>query len=74
MQRGLGHLRDVTRSILNQNRLDRAGHALHPEDFENLRLLFEPEAHSRSQVLDWQVQAGAAALVTQPAAPFGRSR
>lgn len=69
MQRGLGHLRDVTRAILDQNRLDRAGQPLRPEDFEDLRLLFEPEAHSRSQVLDWQVQAGAAALAGQPAAP-----
>lgn len=69
MQRGLGHLRDVTRAILDQNRLDRAGQPLRPEDFEDLRLLFEPEAHSRSQLLDWQVQAGAAALAGQPAAP-----
>lgn len=69
MQRGLGHLRDVTRAILDQNRLDRAGQPLRPEDFEDLRLLFEPEAQSRSQVLDWQVQAGAAALAVQPAAP-----
>lgn len=69
MQRGLGHLRDVTRAILDQNRLDRAGQPLRPEDFEDLRLLFEPEAHSRSQVLDWQVQAGAASLASQPAAP-----
>ena len=67
--RGLGHLRDVTRAILDQNRLDRAGQTLRPEDFEDLRLLFEPEVHSRSQVLDWQVQAGAAALAGQPAAP-----
>lgn len=69
MQRGLGHLRDVTRAILDQNRLDRAGQPLRPEDFEDLRLLFEPEAHSRSQLLDWQVQAGAPALASQPAAP-----
>ncbi len=69
MQRGLGHLREVTRAILDQNRLDRAGQPLRPEDFEDLRLLFEPEAHSRSQVLDWQVQVGAAALAGQPAAP-----
>lgn len=69
MQRGLGHLRDVTRAILDQNRLDRAGQPLRPEDFEDLRLLFEPEVHSHSQSLDWQVKAGAAALAMQPAAP-----
>lgn len=69
MQRGLGHLRDVTRAILDQNRLDRAGQPLRPEDFEDLRLLFKPEVHSRSQDLDWWVKAGAAALASQPAAP-----
>ena len=51
-----------------------AGDTIHtyadrPEDFENLRLLFEPEAQSRSQVLDWLAQAEAAALAGQPAAP-----
>jgi signal transduction histidine kinase len=69
MQRGLAHLRDVTRAILEQNRLDRAGQPLRPEDFEDLRLLFEPEAHARNLALDWQVQAGAPALAGQPAAP-----
>lgn len=69
MQRGLGHLRDVTRAMLDQNRLDRAGQPLRAEDFEDLRLLFEPEAHSRNIALAWEVQAGAAALASQPAAP-----
>lgn len=69
MQRGLGHLRDVTRAMLDQNRLDRAGQPLRPEDFEDLRLLFEPEAHSRNLALEWEVAAGAEALASQPAAP-----
>ncbi len=69
MQRGLAHLRDVTRAMLDQNRLDRAGQVLRPEDFEDLRLLFEPEAHRRNLALAWEVQAGAAALASQPAAP-----
>lgn len=69
MQRGLGHLRDVTRAMLDQNRLDRAGQPLRPEDFEDLRLLFEPEAHSRNLALEWEVEAGAEALASQPAAP-----
>jgi signal transduction histidine kinase len=67
MQRGLAHLRDVTRAILDQNRLDRAGQPLRPEDFEDLRLLYEPEAHSRNLVLTWEVKAGAAALAGQVA-------
>ncbi len=69
MQRGLAHLRDVTRAMLDQNRLDRAGQPLRLEDFEDLRLLFEPEAQSRNLALTWEVQAGAAALASQPAAP-----
>jgi signal transduction histidine kinase len=69
MQRGLMHLRDVTRAILDQNRLDRAGQPLRPEDFEDLRLLFEPEAASRAQVLDWTVAAEAGDLARLPAAP-----
>ncbi|KAB2884099.1 MAG: HAMP domain-containing histidine kinase [Albidovulum sp.] len=68
MQRGLSHLREVTRAILHQNRLDRAGQRLGPEDFEDLRLLFEPEALSRKQTLDWQIEAASAVLATQPAA------
>jgi len=69
MQRGLVHLREVTRAILDQNRLDRAGQVLRPEDFEDLRLLFAPEAQSRDQALDWRIEAGAEALASQPAAP-----
>jgi signal transduction histidine kinase len=69
MQRGLAHLRDVTRAMLDQNRLDRAGQPLRPEDFEDLRLLFEPEAASRRQVLEWDMGAGPASLSLLPAAP-----
>ena len=69
MQRGLGHLREVTRAILDQNRLDRAGQPLRPEDFDDLRLLFSPEAQSREQSLDWRIDAGADALASQPATP-----
>jgi signal transduction histidine kinase len=69
MQRGLTHLRDVTRAMLDQNRLDRAGQPLRPEDFEDLKLLFEPEATSRGQQLDWEIGAGRASLALFPAAP-----
>ena len=37
MLRGLSHLRDVTRAILDENRLDRIGQALRREDLEDLR-------------------------------------
>ena len=35
MQRGLSHLRDVTRAILDENRLGRVGQSLRPEDLED---------------------------------------
>ncbi|MDP5306166.1 sensor histidine kinase [Paracoccus spongiarum] len=69
IQRGLSHLRDVSRAILDQNRLDRAQQPLCPEDLDDLRLLFGPEAASSAQSLDWRVAADAAALGRHPAAP-----
>ncbi len=69
MQRGLSHLRDVTRAILDQNRLDRVGQTLRPEDLEDLKLLFEPEVARRHQTLIWQVDAGLAELARLPAGP-----
>jgi signal transduction histidine kinase len=69
IQRGLAHLRDVSRAILDQNRLDRAEQPLRPEDFEDLHLLFGPEAAARGQTLDWHIAAEAAALGRHPAAP-----
>lgn len=69
MQRGLSHLRDVTRAILDENRLDRAGQSLRSEDLEDLKLLFEPEIVSRAQGLTWNVKAGSADLARFPAAP-----
>ena len=62
-------MREVTRAILDQNRLDRVGRPLRPEDFEDLRLLFSPEAQSREQSLEWRIEAGADALASQPATP-----
>lgn len=66
--RGLTHLRDVARAILDQNRLDRTGQPLRGVDFEDLRLLFEPEATSREQRLKWQIMAGDATLAALPSA------
>ncbi|QYZ72151.1 HAMP domain-containing histidine kinase (plasmid) [Neotabrizicola shimadae] len=70
MLRGLSHLRDVTRAILDENRLDRIGQALRREDMEDLRLLFEPEVSSRAQSLNWKVEAGLDELARFPAAPL----
>ncbi len=69
MLRGLGHLRDVAQAMLDQNRLDRTGEPLRRVDFEDLRLLFEPEVTGRSQCLAWQVAAGDATLAALPATP-----
>ena len=68
IQRGLVHLRDVSRAILDQNRLDRAGQPLCAEDFEDLRLLYEPEAAHRGHVLDWRIAAAPEAMAALPAA------
>ncbi|MGC9369750.1 MAG: sensor histidine kinase [Paracoccaceae bacterium] len=69
LERGLVHLKDVSRAILDENRLDRAGLPLRPTDFDDLKLLFEPEAARKGQSLDWQVQADAADMSSLPAAP-----
>ena len=57
IDRGLRHLRDVARTTLDQNRLDRLGVALSREDFDDLHILFEPEARRRGLQLDWRVNA-----------------
>jgi signal transduction histidine kinase len=69
MLRGLTHLRDVARAILEQNRLDRSGQPLRAVDFEDLRLLFEPEVASREQRLVWFITAGDETLAALPSAP-----
>jgi signal transduction histidine kinase len=69
MLRGLQHMRDVSRAILDQNRLDRSGNPLQAVDFEDLRLLFEPEVASREQTLHWQIAAGDKTLATLLSAP-----
>lgn len=69
VDRGLRHLRDVSRVILEENRLDRSGRPLSVTDFEDLRLLFEPETTRRRQRLDWTVSAGNESLSSFPSAP-----
>jgi len=69
LERGLVHLKDVSQAILDENRLDRVGLPLRQTDFDDLKLLFEPEAARKGQSLDWQVEADATDLATLPAAP-----
>lgn len=69
LERGLMHLKDVSQAILEENRLDRVGLALRPMDFDDLKLLFEPEAARKGQRLDWQVRADSDDLSSLPAGP-----
>jgi signal transduction histidine kinase len=69
LDRGLRHLRDVSRVILEENRLDRSGRRLSGADFEDLRLLFEPETTRRGQRLDWTVVRDDPVLRRLPSAP-----
>lgn len=55
LDRGLRHLRDVTRVTLDQNRLDHDDRYLKAEDFEDLKLLIQPEVSRLMLDLDWSV-------------------
>jgi len=69
LTRGLGHMRDVARATLDQNRLDRVGLRLTKEDFDDLRILIRPEAVRKSQSLEWLIDADEHALSEFAAAP-----
>ncbi len=69
LDRGLRHLGEVSRAILEENRIDRSGRALALSDFEDLRLLFEPETTRRGQRLEWRVEARDDALRCLHSAP-----
>jgi len=66
LKRGLGHMRDVARATLDLNRLDLEGAVLAAEDFQDLKLLIEPEISRQQQRLGWEVGEIACTL---PAAP-----
>lgn len=69
VNRGLRHLRDVSRVILEENRLDRSGRPLSTTDFEDLRVLFEPETSRRHQRLDWDITVVEDTVSRFPSAP-----
>ena len=68
LHRGLGHLRDVARATLEQNRLDRQGAELSLDDFDDLHVLMHPETARRFQTLDWKVTVEPDSLRGFPAA------
>jgi len=70
LTRGLGHLRDVARATLDQNRIDHSGAALSREDFEDLHLLIGPENLRHSQTLDWDIDADNKTLTQFVAVPI----
>lgn len=70
LDRGLNHLRDVTQAILDENRRDRSDRPLARADFDDLKLLFEPETKRLSQSLDWQVYGTEAEIADWPSAPI----
>jgi signal transduction histidine kinase len=69
IDRGLRHLRDVSRVILEENRIDRSGRSLSSADFEDLRLLFETETTRRGQGLEWRIDGGNDTLQCYPSGP-----
>lgn len=69
IDRGLRHLRDVVGATLDQHRTDPDHRPLRQADFDDLRLLFQPEAARMGQHLDWQVTAQDKDLEGWPAGP-----
>jgi len=69
LTRGLGHLRDVARATLDQNRVDRTGSALTLEDFDDLHLLIGPEVSRRAQTLEWAINVDDKMLADLVAGP-----
>lgn len=69
LDRGLRHMRDVTKATLELNRLERTSQPLEAEDFDDLHLLIEPEIRHRGQTLEWQVDLGEGFEARLPAAP-----
>jgi signal transduction histidine kinase len=54
LQRGLGHIRNVVRSMLVTYKPEELIYALAPADVDDLRTLIEPEAHRKNLRLDWR--------------------
>lgn len=69
IDRGLRHLRDVVGATLDQHRTAPDRRPLKQADFDDLRLLFKPEAARMRQHLDWQVIAEDEGLGAWPAGP-----
>lgn len=69
LDRGLRHLRDVTRATLDQNRLDPETRVLTPDDFEDIKLLIQPEVSRLALDLEWSVDRAGVTGLDLPAGP-----
>lgn len=69
IDRGLRHLRDVTRATLDQNRIDPETRVLTLDDFEDIKLLIQPEVSRLALELEWSVDAEAVTAHNVPAGP-----
>jgi len=74
LDRGLKHLRDVSRTTLDMHRSgDGAAESaarLSLQDFDDLHLLIRPEIERKAQTLDWQIEAGMSCCNCLPAGPI----
>jgi signal transduction histidine kinase len=70
LDRGLKHMRDVSQAILHENRRDPFGDPLKIEDFEDLKLLIEPELRRQDQGLDWDIQIDGATFTGVSSGPI----
>ncbi|SDI98157.1 sensor histidine kinase [Aliiruegeria lutimaris] len=69
LTRGLRHMKDVTRAILDENRMDRSATPLTAEDLDDVKLLIYPEIRWRVQRLSWTVRLSPGKEREVPAAP-----
>ena len=69
LDRGLRHLRDVTRATLDQNRIDPETRVLSADDFEDLKLLIQSEVSRLALDLEWSVEPMAVTRCSVPAGP-----
>lgn len=70
LKRGLLHLRDVTRAMLDHNRIEGQSGDLGPQDMDDLRLLVAPEMRRLGQRLDWDIALKKDDLLGVPAGPI----
>ena len=69
LDRGLRHLRDVTRVTLDQNRIDPETRVLTPDDFEDIKLLIQPEVSRLAIDLEWSIDPEAVTNCSLSAGP-----